>query len=220
MSRDLSHLRESYARAGLRRRDLAPDPLGQFERWWDEWLATEPYDPAACVLATADAQGRPSARFLLCRAFDASGFVVYTNKRSRKGQDLADNPAGSLLFGWLELSRQVRIEGPVTEVDDVTADAYWAERPRGHQIGGWASAQSKPVADRAELDAIQTEVEVRFGTADTDAPIPRPPHWGGYRIGLERVEFWQGQPDRLHDRFEYRRTPDGDGSWELRRLAP
>jgi pyridoxamine 5'-phosphate oxidase len=217
VARDLSALRESYQRAGLRRAILAADPIAQFEHWWDEWRATEPYDAAACAIATADAAGQPSARFVLCRGFDSDGFVIYTNQDSHKGRDLEANPRASLVFGWLELARQVRVEGPVTVVDDATADVYWASRPRGSQIGAWASAQSEPVADRATLDAQQQAAEARFGAAAADGPIPRPPHWGGYRVGIDRMEFWQGQPDRLHDRFEYRRTPEG---WDITRLSP
>jgi pyridoxamine 5'-phosphate oxidase len=213
-TRDLAHLRESYQRVGLRRAQLAADPIEQFTRWWDEWSATEPYDPAACVLATVDAHGAPTARWLLCRGFDRRGFSFYTNQASPKGEQLAANPAATLVFGWLELARQVRVEGQVTKVDDAEADEYWAQRPRGHQIGAWASPQSTPVADRAELDRRQGDVESRFGS---DAPVPRPPHWGGYRLAPHRIEFWQGQPDRLHDRFEYRLE---DGSWVIGRLAP
>ena len=218
MGRDLTDLRESYQRVGLRRSELAADPVAQFERWWDEWLGTEPYDPAACVLATADAAGRPAARYVLCRSFDRQGFVVYTNQRSAKGRDLATNPQASLVFGWLELARQVRVEGTVTLVEGAEADEYWASRPRGHQLGAWASAQSEPVADRAELDRDQAAVEARFGTDERDGPVPRPDHWGGYRVAIDRIEFWQGQPNRLHDRFEYR--ADGSGGWTIQRLAP
>ncbi|WP_426574749.1 pyridoxamine 5'-phosphate oxidase [Aquihabitans sp. McL0605] len=217
MTRDLSDLRESYQRAGLRRADLAADPVTQFESWWDAWRRTDPYDAAACVLATVGADGQPSARYVLCRSFDADGFVLYTNQHSRKAADLAANPRGALVFGWLELARQVRIEGPVEVVDDATADAYWASRPRGSQIGAWASAQSEPVADRAVLDRQQAEAEARYGTDPAGEPIPRPAHWGGYRVGIDRMEFWQGQPDRLHDRFEYRRQ---GGAWEITRLSP
>lgn len=217
MSRDLSRLRETYQHAGLRRADLADDPIVQFERWWDAWAATDPYDPAACVLATADGDGRPSARFVLCRTFDADGFVLYTNQESRKAFDLDANPRASLVFGWLEVARQVRIEGPVSVVDDATADAYWASRPRGSRIGAWSSNQSEVVSGREELEQRRAEAEARFGVSDDGHPIERPPYWGGYRVGIERIEFWQGQPDRLHDRFEYRRERDG---WRIDRLSP
>jgi pyridoxamine 5'-phosphate oxidase len=214
VTRDLTHLRENYQRAGLRRGDLDADPIVQFTRWWDEWTATEPYDPAACVLATVDPDGQPAARWLLCRGFDADGFTFYTNQSSPKGEQLAANPRATLVFGWLELARQVRVEGAVAKVDDDEADEYWSQRPRGHQLGAWASPQSTPVADRAELDRRQDDVEARF---TDESLVPRPPHWGGYRLVPNRIEFWQGQPNRLHDRFEYRMEA---GSWLLRRLAP
>ncbi len=219
MSRDLSHLREQYQRAGLRRHDLAADPITQFERWWDQWAATDPYDGAACVLATADGDGRPSARYVLCRGVDEAGFVVYTNQTSNKARELAANPRASLVFGWLALERQVRIEGPVSLVTDAEADAYWTSRPRVSQLGAWASDQSEVVADRAELERQLREAEERFGGPDADTAVPRPPEWGGYRIGVERAEFWQGRPGRLHDRFEYRCPPSG-GRWLIDRLAP
>lgn len=217
MSRDLSHLREQYQRAGLRRADLAADPIAQFEGWWDQWLATEPYDAAACVLSTVGPDGRPAARFVLCRTVDAAGFVIYTNQTSRKARDLAGHPHAALTFGWLELSRQVRIEGPVSLVSDAEADAYWATRPRGSQLGAWASDQSEVISGRDELDRHQADTEARFGGGDDGEPIPRPPFWGGYRIGIDRAEFWQGQPNRLHDRFEYRRNATG---WDVDRLSP
>jgi pyridoxamine 5'-phosphate oxidase len=217
MSRDLSQLRESYQRLGLHRRDLALDPISQFETWWDAWVATEPYDPAACVLATAGTNGRPSARVVLCRGVDQSGFVVYTNRTSAKGHQLAENPWAALTFAWLDLARQVRIEGPVTLVDDAESDAYWATRPRGSQLGAWASDQSAVVADRDELDRSEADVEARFGL-DPSVPVPRPEWWGGYRIGVDRAEFWQGQPNRLHDRFAYTRRDDE--TWQIDRLSP
>ena len=220
MTRDLSHLRETYQTAGLRRADLAADPITQFEAWWDQWLAVAPIDAAACVVATADADGRPSARFVLCRGVDERGFAFYTNQDSRKGGDLAENPHAALTFGWLELARQVRIEGPVTHVSAEEADAYWASRPRGSQLGAWASDQSEVVSGRAELDQRQSEAEAEFGGPDDDRPIPRPPQWGGYRIGVDQAEFWQGQPNRLHDRFRYRRNQADPTTWDIDRLAP
>jgi pyridoxamine 5'-phosphate oxidase len=220
MSPDLGHFRENYDHATLRRADLAADPIEQFGRWFADWSADDRYDAAACVLATADADGRPSARFVLCREFDERGFVIYTNYESRKARDLATNPHAALVFGWLEINRQVRVEGPVTLVDEEQADAYWASRPRSSQIGGWASDQSEVLDDRAELEAHRREFEERFGTDATDGPVPRPQRWGGYRIGIESIEFWQGRPDRLHDRFRYRRSTTEPTGWDVDRLAP
>lgn len=220
MSLDLGKLREQYDRASLRRSDLAADPATQFQTWWAEWMDTIHYDPAACVLATADEAGRPSARYVLCRHADADGFVIYTNLESRKASDLTVNPFGALVFGWLEMNRQIRVEGPVAVVDDAVADAYWATRPRGSQIGAWASDQSEVVADRAELERHRDEAIERFGPDEAAGPVPRPAHWSGLRIGMDRVEFWQGRPDRLHDRFEYRRPEHGSDAWEIDRLAP
>lgn len=220
MSPDLGHFRENYDRAELRRSDLAADPVEQFTRWFDEWMVDPRYDAAACVLATAGGDGRPSARYVLCRHFDADGFVVYTNFESRKGADLMANPQAALVFGWLEQNRQVRIEGPVSHVDDDEADAYWATRPRGSQLGAWASDQSDVVEHRAALERRWAEVADRFGGEDGTEPIPRPDHWGGLRIGLDSVEFWQGRPDRFHDRFRYRRDPKDLTGWQIDRLAP
>lgn len=220
MTRDLSDLRESYQRRGLRRVDLAPSPIAQFERWWDEWLDTDPYDAAACVLATATLKGAPSARFVLCRGVDADGFAFYTNQESRKAEELRSNPHAALTFGWSTLARQVRIEGPVSIVAADAADAYWASRPRGSQIGAWASDQSEVVDGRSDLDRRQAEAEARFGAGDDGDPIPRPPFWGGYRIGVRQAEFWQGQPSRLHDRFRYRCDDHDADRWQIDRLAP
>lgn len=220
MSPDLGHFREHYDRSVLRRADLAADPIEQFGRWFEAWMADPRYDAAACVLATADRDGRPAARYVLCRQFDADGFVIYTNLESRKGSDLRENPRAALVFGWLEQNRQVRIEGPVTPVADDEADAYWSSRPRGSQIGGWASDQSEVVEDRAELEARRDEAAARFGGDDGDDPVPRPPYWGGLRIAVHEMEFWQGRPDRLHDRFRYRRDADEPGGWTIDRLAP
>lgn len=220
MSRDLGHFRENYDHATLRRSDLAADPVTQFGHWWAEWMADDRYDAAACVLATADEHGRPSARYVLCRQADVDGFVIYTNLESRKASDVASNPRAALVFGWLAVNRQVRVEGPVSVVDDAEADAYWATRPRGSQLGGWASDQSEVVADRAEIERRRDEAIERFGADPESGPVPRPPHWSGLRVGIERMEFWQGRPDRLHDRFEYRRSPNNPSNWTIHRLAP
>lgn len=220
MARDLSDLRESYDHGVLHRGDLAPDPMEQFERWWDDWRAEPRYDVAACVLATAGATGVPTARFVLCRGFGPKGFDIYTNKESRKARDLDANPRASLVFGWLDHDRQVRVEGRVTTIDDESADAYWASRPRGSQLGGWASDQSEVLADRSELERHRDDAIERFGEEEDGPPIPRPPFWGGYRIGAERIEFWQGRPDRLHDRFEYRRNGHRPDAWQIDRLSP
>jgi pyridoxamine 5'-phosphate oxidase len=220
MSRDLGHLREHYVAGTLRRADLAADPIAQFERWWDEWLAADRYDPAACVLATADAHGRPSARFVLCREYDAHGFVIYTNLESRKAADLTANPVASLVFGWLDQDRQVRVEGEASLLDDATVDAYWASRPRGSQLGAWASSQSAVIDGRESIEARLAEAEARYGAGDDGPAVPRPPYWGGYRVSIGRMEFWQGRPDRLHDRFAYRRDASVDGGWVIERLCP
>lgn len=221
-SHDLGHFRESYTVAELHRADLADDPLVQFRRWWEDWIATPRYDAAACVLATASAEGRPSARYLLCRAFGPAGFDVFTNLESRKASDLRDNPWASLVFGWLEVNRQVRVEGRVEPLDAAANDAYWASRPLGSRIGALASDQSRPLAGRADLDRRVAELRDRFGltgdaAADAASEIPRPARWGGFRLVPDRVEFWQGRPDRLHDRFAYDRQADG---WIITRLAP
>lgn len=220
MSPDLGSFRETYDHAVLRRADLAAEPIDQFTRWFDEWAALDRYDASACILATADGAGTPSVRYVLCKEFDADGFVIYTNYESRKARDLAENPRAALLFGWLDLNRQVRIEGPVHVVDDATSEAYWASRPRGSQLGGWASDQSEVIEDRAELEAQRAEAAARFGGDDGTDPIPRPSYWGGFRVAIEQMEFWQGRPDRLHDRFRYRRDPMDAGRWLIDRLAP
>ena len=221
MSRDLGHFREDYTVDDLRRSDLDNDPLAQFQTWWDHWSAVDRYDAAACVLATASPDGRPSARYVLCRAFGPDGFHVYTNLESRKGRELKANPYGSIVFGWLDVNRQVRIEGAVEELEPDVVDAYWRSRPRGSRIGAWASDQSRVLVDRDELARRAAAMAERFGAdpaLDAEHPVPRPADWGGFRLIPDRYEFWQGRPDRLHDRFVYERG--ADGSWSIERLAP
>ena len=157
---------------------------------------------------------------MLCREFDAHGFVLYTNLESRKAADLAANPQASLVFGWLDQDRQVRVEGSAAPLDDATVDAYWSSRPRGSQLGAWASTQSAVVPDRAAIEARLADAEARFGAGDEGPAVPRPPYWGGYRVSIERMEFWQGRPDRLHDRFAYRRDASAPGGWSVERLSP
>jgi pyridoxamine 5'-phosphate oxidase len=189
------------------------DPCTLFAQWYRAALDAVHDEPTAVALATVGADGRPAARMVLLKGFAASGFVFYTNFASRKGAELDANPHAALLFWWPPLLRQVRVEGRVVRVDAAEADAYFATRPRGSQLGAWASPQSEPLADRAELEARVTAENARHGDRD----IPRPPFWGGYRLVPDAFEFWQGRPDRLHDRIHYRHA---DGAWQRVRLAP
>ena len=191
-----------------------PDPVVQCRHWLDEAHAYGLKDAGAVTLATADAQGRPSARTVLLKAFDERGAIFYTNRLSRKGRDLQANPRATLLFFWDKAARQLRIEGAVSKIPDAESDAYFSTRDRASQIGAWASRQSEPLGSRAELLAAVAKTAARFGLG----AVPRPPHWGGYRVSLEQIEFWQGRSHRLHDRLVY--TADGRGGWTVRRLFP
>ncbi|CAJ0687034.1 pyridoxamine 5'-phosphate oxidase [Ralstonia sp. L16] len=209
----IADIRTDYARASLDIADVDANPLRQFRRWFDEALKAEVAEVNAMTLATVDPHGQPSARIVLLKNLDERGFTFFTNYASHKGEELAENPRAALLFHWIGLERQVRVQGIVEKVSDAESDAYYHSRPLGSRLGAWASEQSSEVPDRTTLEAREAEYRARFG----DAP-PRPPHWGGYRLLPQRLEFWQGRPSRLHDRLEYRKQ--ADGSWKIVRLAP
>jgi len=211
---NIADLRREYARAELSEHEIDPDPIRQFERWLGEAVQAGLPEPTAMTLATADARGRPSARIVLCKGAGAEGFVFFTNYDSRKGRELAVRPEAALLFYWVELERQVRIEGAVSKVSAAESDAYFASRPPLARVGAWASPQSEAIADRSWLERQVVAILARF---PADGDVPRPAHWGGYRLKPETLEFWQGRPSRLHDRIRYVR----DGAlWRIDRLAP
>ncbi len=214
----IADLRIDYMRETLDERDVAPDPFRQFEHWFDEAVKSQLPEPNAMTLATADAGGRPSARIVLLKGFDEGGFVFFTNFESRKGRDLATRAEAALLFFWPELERQVRIEGTASRIADAESAAYFASRPRPARLGAWASPQSEPIDGRAALEARFAAAEARY--RDAGDAIPRPPHWGGYRLVPAELEFWQGRPSRLHDRIRYRRHPQHAAHWTIDRLAP
>lgn len=210
---DVAALRQEYSSVPLVEAQAAGDPIEQFQQWLHGALSEAIPEPNAMVLATADADGRASARTVLLKGVDTRGFAFFTNMLSRKGRELATNPAASLVFPWIAIRRQITVRGPVQRVDDAESDAYFATRPRGSQLAAWASSQSEVLDARETLEAQLLRVQERFG----DGPIPRPSHWGGYRLAPEEVEFWQGRPDRLHDRLRYVRSQAG---WRLERLWP
>jgi len=210
---DVAALRHEYAAGGLAEADLRADPVAMFDLWFDQARDAGLGEPNAMVVATADERGRPSARTVLLKGYDADGFVFFTNLGSRKGRELTGQPWCSLLFPWHDLERQVRIEGQASALSREEVAAYFDSRPRGSQLGAWASPQSDPVADRDALEASYAAAEQRFEGVD----VPVPDGWGGYRVRPETVEFWQGRPSRLHDRLVYSRVGDG---WATGRLAP
>lgn len=193
---------------------MTTDPFTLFDQWYAEARASEPNDSNAMALATADAAGRPAVRMVLLKGHDPRGFVFYTNRTSRKADDLGANAQAALLFHWKSLRRQIRIEGPVTQVTDTESDAYFATRSRDSQLGAWASDQSSPLDARATFEARFEAAKARFEGGD----VPRPPHWGGYRVAPERIEFWNDRAHRLHERRLF--LPDGNGGWTEGLLYP
>ena len=233
---NLSDFREDYRRDALDRAGLKADPIAQFESWfsaaageasqsrwrkisialyklWSAICNHRPADINAMTLATADKDGKPSTRTVLLKSVDARGFIFFTNYDSRKGRELSENPHAALTFFWQELERQVCVAGMVTKLPVAESESYFKTRPRGSRLGAWVSNQSQPVPDRAFLEAKWHELEKKF-----PGDVPLPPNWGGYILKPERIEFWQGRPSRLHDRFSYSRQ--ADGSWKLERLSP
>ncbi|MDQ3982466.1 MAG: pyridoxamine 5'-phosphate oxidase [Actinomycetota bacterium] len=213
LNESIARLRRDHGVAPLEIEDLDPDPIVQFGRWMEEALAAGLLLPNTMTLATASPEGRPSARMVLLKGFDHRGFVFYTNYESRKSRELSDNPVAALVLHWSSLERQVRIEGSAERVSVEESDAYFASRPLESRLGAWASRQSAPLSSRRELEDRLAELEGRY----LDAEVPRPPYWGGWLVAPDAIEFWQGRPNRLHDRFLYTRGADG---WDRVRLSP
>jgi pyridoxamine 5'-phosphate oxidase len=213
---DPAAMRKQYRTDGLSETDLAPTPVEQFARWF-KLAAVEArlFEPNAMIVSTADAEGRPSSRTVLLKHFDEQGFVFYTNYDSRKARDLGENPYVSLLFPWHAMARQVIVTGVARRTGRDETEAYFRSRPHGSQLGAWASGQSSVIATRAELEASYAELQARYPEG---GQVPVPPHWGGFRVAPQSVEFWQGRENRLHDRLRYVEQPDG--SWRVERLAP
>ncbi len=210
---DISDMRREFESEGLRREDLADNPVEQFERWFNHAREARVLEPNAMSLATAGRNGLPDLRTVLLKYFDDAGFVFYTNYESRKAQELEENPQAALLFPWVGLNRQVVIQGRAEKVSRIESLRYFASRPRGSQIGAWVSEQSKVISSRGLLEQKIAEAKRKFG----DGEIPLPGFWGGYRVVPHRIEFWQGRPSRVHDRFEYLRQDD---DWSIQRLQP
>jgi pyridoxamine 5'-phosphate oxidase len=212
----IADIRREYTLGGLRRADLDANPIAQFQKWFEQAtkaLAQKEIDVNAATLATADKNGKPSARIILLKGLDERGFIFFTNYDSRKGREIAENPKASLVFYWQQLERQICIAGSIKKISREESEKYFKSRPRGSQLAAWASNQSDVVADRAALKAKWSEMEKKFPN-----DVPLPPNWGGYVLKPERIEFWQGRASRLHDRFCY--TRQKNNFWKLERLAP
>lgn len=214
MNNAVAAIRKEYAAETLLEKDVASSPIEQFQRWWDQALASEILEPNAMTLATASADGFPSARIVLLKGFDEKGFVFFTNYQSFKGTQLAENPKACLVFFWKELERQVRITGLVSKLPGAESDEYFQSRPVGSRIGAWASPQSQVIDGREWLENAFENRKESFSKGD----VPRPPHWGGYVVKPVMIEFWQGRFSRLHDRIQY--TLEENGDWKIERLAP
>jgi len=213
MHKNIADIRQDYRLHSLNEGEVAADAIEQFTRWWNDAINSEISEVNAMTLATSTKDGKPSARIVLLKGYDEKGFVFYTNYESQKGIELAQNPHAALVFFWKEIERQVRIEGMVEKNSAAESDAYFFSRPEGSRIGAWASPQSTIIETRELL-----ETNVRHYTAEFKNSIPRPPHWGGYRVMPLKIEFWQGRSNRLHDRILYTKTTEG--SWKAERLAP
>ena len=212
-SMPLADLRKDYSLSGLAEKDLARDPFRQFQKWFQEAEAAKVIEPNAMVVSTVSKAGQPSSRVILLKGVDGRGFVFYTNYESRKGREIDANPKVSLLFPWLALERQVVIEGTITKISREESEAYFHSRPHASQIGAWASQQSAIVSSRSVIEDAAKALEKKYAGQQ----VPLPPHWGGYRVSPESVEFWQGRRSRLHDRLRYRREKD---AWVVERLSP
>ena len=213
MQKNIADIRQDYRLHSLDENDIDTDPVEQFARWWTDAINSEIFEVNAMTLATSTKDGKPSARIVLLKGYDDRGFVFYTNYESHKGNELAENPYAALVFFWKEIERQVRIEGVVEKISAAESDAYFFSRPEGSRVGAWASPQSTVIENRELL-----ETNARYYTAKFKNSIPRPPHWGGYRVMPLKIEFWQGRSNRLHDRILYTKTTEG--SWKAERLAP